>query len=59
MWGCFRLSAASDCDLPCALVEAWFCHGQIVSEIVCCLEFWEVFRGYINARAGLERRLRG
>jgi hypothetical protein len=24
IWGCFRLSAAADYDLPNALVEVWF-----------------------------------
>jgi hypothetical protein len=47
MWSCFRLSAAVDCDLSPALAEVWFCQLQIVSVIV---EFWELFRGYINAR---------
>jgi hypothetical protein len=48
--GLLKLSTAADCDLPHALVEAWFCQLQIVSEIVCPLEFWELFGGYINAR---------
>jgi hypothetical protein len=50
MWGYFRLSAAADYDLPHALVEMWFCQLQIVSVIVVCLEFWEPFRKYLNAR---------
>lgn len=32
--GCFGLSAASDYDLSCALVEAWFCQLQMFSEIM-------------------------
>jgi hypothetical protein len=24
------LSMAADCDLPCALTEAWFCQLQVV-----------------------------
>ena len=51
--GCFELpaAAAADCDLPCALAQAWFCQLEIISVISRCLGFWELFRGYINARA--------
>lgn len=42
----FRWSVAGDYDLPQAPAKAWFCQLQIV----CRLEFWELFRGYINAR---------
>ena len=51
IWGCFGLYGAADYDLPSALAEARFCQLQVVSSIVWCLEFWELFRGYINARA--------
>jgi hypothetical protein len=46
MWGCFGLLTAADCDLPAALAEVWFCQLQIVY-----LEFWELFRGHIKAKA--------
>lgn len=49
MWGCFGLTAAADCDVPHALAEAWFCQLQTVSANVGHLEFWQLFRGYINA----------
>jgi hypothetical protein len=42
---CTVLSAA-DRDLPHALAEAWFCHLQIISAIMLCLEFWELSRGH-------------
>jgi hypothetical protein len=45
----FRWSVAGDYDLPQAPAKAWFCQLQIV----CRLEFWELFRGYINARASV------
>jgi hypothetical protein len=49
--GGFALSAAADYDVPRALAEAWFCQLEIVFTIVGPLEFWELFRGYINVRA--------
>lgn len=47
--GCFGLTAAADYDVPHALAEARFCQLQIVSANVGHLEFWQLFRGYINA----------
>ena len=50
LWDCFRLPAAA--DVTCLMLsEAWFCQVQIISTIVWRLEFWELFRGYINATA--------
>jgi hypothetical protein len=52
IWGCFRLSTTSaDYDLPHAVAGLWFCQQQIVSATVWHLEFWGLFRGYINAKA--------
>ena len=48
--GLLQTVRSSDCDLPPALEEAWFCQLQIVSAIVRYLEFWGLFRGYINAK---------
>jgi hypothetical protein len=57
LWGCFRYFLAVDYDWPHAQYD--FSHAgigmiffqlQIVSTIVCYLEFWGLFRGYINAR---------
>lgn len=44
-------AALHDYDLLSALAEVWFCQRQIVSATVCCLESWELFRGYIHAGA--------
>ena len=46
-----RLPVAADYDLPRALAEAWFCQLQVISVIVCHLEFWEIFKVYMNLRA--------
>jgi hypothetical protein len=51
IWGCFRLTTEADNDLLCALAEAWFCQLQKVSITGRHLEFWELFRGYKNARS--------
>jgi hypothetical protein len=51
MWGYGCCFASADYDLPRALAEAWFGQLQIVSAISWRLEFWELFRRYINARA--------
>lgn len=48
IWSCF---ISADSDFPRALIEAWFFQLQVISTIMRCLEIWESFRGYINARA--------
>lgn len=50
-WGCLRFYTAADCDLPCALAGLWFWQLITVSERVWHLEFWRLFRWYVNARA--------
>jgi len=42
---------AADYDMPRAPVEVWFCQLQMVFETVLPLEFRELFRGSVNARA--------
>lgn len=41
----------SSCDLSHVLAEVWFCQLQRVSVTVWHLEFWKLFKWYINARA--------
>lgn len=48
--GSCRLTTEADYDLLCALAEAWSCQLQKVSITGRHLEFWELFRGYKNAR---------